>query len=175
MSASATAQKSRNPLPRQARRPLTFQDTSFMGASSLVKIIQRSYCIGILRKIQSPRGEAACVTARFSHLPLYFLDFQTIIIIQANTGALPFGAAVLKERIPWKRKNSISQRPSTIPRTSSTSATPTVRWPRTRWPGITACGARTSCSSPARTSTARRSRPRPGRPASLPRSSWTTS
>ena len=77
------------------------------------------------------------MTARFSHLPLYFLDFQTIIIIQANTGALPFGAAVLKERIPWKRKNSISQRPSTIPRTSSTSATPTVRWPRTRWPGIT--------------------------------------
>ena len=44
------------------------------------------------------------MTARFSHLLLYFLDFQTIIIIQANTGALPFGAAVLKERIPWKRK-----------------------------------------------------------------------
>ena len=40
----------------------------------------------------------------FRIFPCIFLDFQTIIIIQANTGALPFGAAVLKERIPWKRK-----------------------------------------------------------------------
>ena len=62
------------------------------------------------------------------------------IIYDISLSAFHSGGAYKEEPISWeKRKNSISPRPSTTPRTSCTSATPTAPWPPTPWPATSGC------------------------------------